>query len=344
MVTQKDVARLAGVSFMTVSRVINNKGNVRPETRRRVEEAIRVLGYSPSFVGKALNQGRTDTVAIMTPARFDDTMGSLYLMRVIRGISLACRQYQQDILLSPLTLEDPSFDYLRPYRQRKVDGLIYVGLQKMPQEVREEINRRRIPCVVIGDRPEDEEFSWVDTDNERAGYDTVMRIWKRGHRRICFVGLREEFYNANIRDREKGYRRAMKELTGEEVPDEWVWRAGYHQEEVAQVVECAFSSMGERPTALFCATDEMALGALVALRRLGLRVPEDVSVVGFDGFLKDLGISPTLASNEQPLVDVGRKAAEILYKHICNPAAPRETHIFPVYPLEGETLQSLEER
>ncbi|MEM5948528.1 LacI family DNA-binding transcriptional regulator [Spirochaetia bacterium 38H-sp] len=338
MPTQKDVAKLAGVSFMTVSRVINNNGYVSEETRKRVEDAIKQLGYSPSFAGKALNRGRTDTIGVMTPVRFGDGFGNVYLLGLIRGIELGCRKYKKDMLFSPFATDDPDFDYLRPYKQKKVDGLIYIGMQSMPEEVHREIQRYSIPCVVIGDRPDDHSISWVDTDNERAGYDSVKRLVSLGHERIGFVGLIPEMYNSNIQDRENGYKRAMRELLSMDDSEKWIMRSRFEEVSVYKAVRERFEMLDRPLTALFCATDRIALGALHAVKDIGLRVPEDVSIIGFDGLIKEFLFNPTIASNEQPLVEMGKRAAEIINRHIENPNFPRETCIFPVYPVDGDTV------
>lgn len=338
MVTQKDVAKLAGVSFITVSRVVNNEGNVKEETRQKVEDAIRSLGYFPSFAGKALNCGRNDTIGVMTPDSFGDGMENAYLMGVLRGIELACRERGQDILLSPMSSVRSGFDYLRPYRQRKVDGMIYVGMKAMPAEMIAEIGERSIPCVVVGDRSAHAKISWIDTDNERAGYETTKRIWAKGHRRIAFLGILEELHNENIADRERGFRRAMKELSGADEPEPLVLRADYSRAKTKECVREIIKNAGPRPTALFCATDSMLLAAVTQIHDMGLSVPGDVSLVGFDGFIREEAFHPTFASNEQPLIGMGHRAAEILLEEIANPESPRREEIFPVAFIDGESL------
>lgn len=338
MATQKDVAKLAGVSFITVSRVVNNESNVKESTRLKVEAAIRKLGYFPSFAGKALNSGRNDTIGVMTPARFGVGMENNYLMGVLQGIGSACREKGQDILISSMSEDDPHFDYLRPYRQRKVDGLIYVGLRSMPSEMIGEIEELRIPCVVIGDRPGHERISWVDTDNEGAGYEATKRIWALGHRQIAFHGIIPEIYNENITDRERGFRRAIRELSGAEADEDMIIRGDYDRERNREGIVAAFKAMKKLPSAIFCSTDNRALAAFEAARELALSVPGDLSIVGFDGFLKDALLSPTIASNEQPLDEMGQRAAEILLERVGNRELPKREDVFPVRFIGGESL------
>lgn len=338
MITQKEVAELAGVSFITVSRVVNKEGNVREETRIRVEKAIKELGYVPSFAGKALNSGRNDTIGVMTPARFGEGLENFYLMGVLRGIETACRDRGFDILISPLMEENPAFDFLRPYKQRKVDGMIYVGLQKMGADLLRELAERRMPCVVVADRPETESLSWIDTDNETSAYETTRRIIELGHRRVAFHGLDERLFNTNIKDRERGYLRAMREAFGTDGEKGLIIRAGHDKKSIYDSIRETFSKSGQDITALFCATDHRVLSALSALRELGIRVPDDVSLVGFDGFLKDYGVYPSIATNEQPLYAMGLRAAEVLIQRIASPIMSKYTEVFPVPFIPGESL------
>ena len=340
MATQKEVAKLAGVSFITVSRVVNNEPNVREETRTRVLRAIRELGYFPSFAGKALNTGRSDTIGVMTPARFGENMENNYLMYVLRGIEQACRENGQDILISPISEDDPDFDYLRPYRQRKVDGMIYVSLKAMPDEMVRDIEERSIPCVVLADRPAHAGISWIDTANEETAFETTKRIWEAGHRRIAFLGMVPEIYNPNVRDRERGFRRAIRELTGAEASEDMIIRTDYSRTASRIALARALAEPRTRPTAVFCSTDNKALAAIAAAREQNLSIPEDLSIVGFDGFLQDSQISPTIASNEQPLVEMGRRAAEILLERIAKPNLPKEEIVFPVTFVPGGSLAS----
>ena len=341
MTTQKEVAQLAGVSFITVSRVVNNEGNVREETSQRVLAAIRELGYVPSYAGKALNSGRNDTIGVMTPARFGENLENEYLTLVLRGIETACREHGQDILISPISEDETGFDYLRPYRQRKVDGMIYVGLKEISGEMIRDIEERHIPCVVLADRPAHRGISWVDTDNESAARETTRRIWAVGHRRIAFLGLLPGLYNANISDRERGFRRAIRELSGTEPDESAILRGDYGCETNRAIVGKALSDPRTRPTALFCATDNKAIAAFMAAKDLGLSVPDEISIVGFDGFLKNRFIHPSIATNEQPLIEMGRRAAQIILERVGKDNVPKREEVFPVSFVPGESLASV---
>lgn len=343
MVTQKDVADLAGVSFITVSRVVRGEENVKPETRRKVEEAIAKLGYAPSFAGQVLNSGRCNTIGVLTPIPLYKSMRSFYLMSVLSGINDICYKNGTDILMNivPESEKNANYDYLRAYRQKKVDGIIYVGLKKITQEMTDEIKLRKLPCVVIADRPEADIFSWVDTDNFLAAKNTVNELWKRGHRRLAFLGLNKNIYNANVAEREKGFVERLKQLGVDYNPQDYVIRTDYDSELINEDVEKAFKTFKEKPTALFCCTDSCVPGACKGLKNLGLSIPEDVSIVGFDGFINETNFPLNVATNVQPLVQMGQRAADILFNHINNPDAQRENVILNIPYVDGASVRNL---
>lgn len=338
MATQKEVAKLAGVSFITVSRVINKEGNVKESTRKKVELAIKKLGYVPSFAGKALNSGRCDTIGVMTPDRFGEGIENSYLIGILRGIEIACRERNQDILLSVIGEKDPNFDYLRPYRQKKVDGMIYVGLKCMPDDLGRDMKELSLPCIVIGDRPTQNNVSWIDTDNEKAAYEACKIIWSRGHRIIAFLGLSDDLINENISDRERGFKKAIQELSGNIVDESFIWRSSFEIEDIQKSIRENIRNANQQPTAILCSTDTKALVALREINKMGLSVPEDISLVGFDGFLGTYLTHPTIATNVQPLIDMGKKATELLLEKIKNRNSERHNVIYPVPFRDGESL------
>lgn len=344
MITQKDVAERAGVSFITVSRVVNNEANVKEETRINVLKAIEELGYSPTFAGQALNSGRCNTIAVLTPLTLIENMRAFYLTSILHGIESVCAKNKIDVMLAQVPEVDSSendFDYLRPYRQKKVDGIIYVGMKKIPDDMLKELALRRLPCVVIGDRSESDLVSWVDTDNYNAGYNTVKKIWEKGHRRIAFLGLEREIYNANVSDRERGFVQALKDLGAEYDPEKYIIRAKFDGDTVTQSVRKFFAESKLRPSAIFCSVDTAVPFAVLALEEIGLSVPKDVSIVGFDGYINFTYYKMRVATNPQPLISMGEKSAEILLRHIADKNAKKEEFVFQVPFEDGESLASV---
>lgn len=340
MVTQKDVANLAGVSFITVSRVINGEQNVREETRKKVQSAIEQLGYSPSFAGQVLNSGKCNTIGILSPIPFYKAIRSYYQMDLLAGINEVCQKNNVDLLVNivPEVGKVQNYDYLRAYKQKKVDGIIYIGLRKLPEEMLAELKIRKLPCVVIGDRPESDLVSWVDTDNIQAAKNCVNEIWKRGHRRIAFVGLKKSIYNANITDREKSFVETLTQLGVDYNPKDYIIRTDFDSTDLYKDVENALKFWEVKPTAIFCCTDSCVPGTVKGIQNVGLSVPNDISIVGFDGFINDTYFNMNVATNVQPVQQMGQRAAEILFNHIKNPGAPKEAAVLGVTFEPGETL------
>ena len=345
MVTQKDVAKKAGVSFITVSRVVNNEGNVKEETRIKVENAIKELGYFPSFSGKALNSGKCNTIAVSTPINYDVNGRAEYLMRVLSGIDEVAKSLKCDVLLNNFDEDDTTYDYLRPFRQRKVDGIIYVGLKQMPQIMLDELKTFRFPCVVIGDRLTESSLSWVDTDNFAAGYNSTSQLIQKGHKDIVFFGLDKDVFNQNITHREQGFLKAMKDFLGKDESQCKIIRASYDFDSISKsfedfILECKKNN--SLPTAIFSATDERIPLMLRILYNNNITVPDEISIVGFDGFLMNNPfLNFQIATNIQPLKEMGQTAAKILFERINNPELEPTSKIFTVPFFQGDSIKTL---
>ncbi len=336
MATQKDVAERAGVSFITVSRVINGLDNVKPETRNRVEAAIKELNYHPNRQAQALNHGLTHTIAFVTPRMYDLPLYSnFFVMSLLSGVELKGRELGWDILLTTDYDLEGSFDFLRVWHQRKVDGLVFVGFQRFPMEQKGAIEERGIPCVSISDRIESPAISWVDTDNRAAARDAVARLFSMGHRSFAFIGIdADRDYNPNIIEREKAAAEALAErglaqrrlISESSTPSTGIAAAQ------------AYVAMERRPTAIISGNDSIAFHFIGESARHGLLCPRDYSIVGFDAEPAGRLSTPTFASYEQPLVDMGKTAIGLLVERIGGEAWERKTIEFPMRFVEGGSL------
>jgi LacI family transcriptional regulator len=337
MTTQIDVAKKAGVSSITVSRVVNGMGNVTEKTRIRIQKAIEELGYYPNSQGRALKGGRTAIIGVIAPVLglgSRSLEGDLYYAGLLEGVELACRKHHYDMLLSTQGIYDHDFDYLRLYSQKKVDGSLLFGVYMLSEKETARIERERIPIVVVGDRPENQSISWVDTDNEKAGFQSAVKLITMGHRRIAFIGIKRP--NRNIGDRLVGVRRAMK---ANRLPffDEDLFMMDQTTDPGQSIVDDLISRK-ERPTAIICGTDRVAIGLLNAARERSIGVPRDLSIVGFDGIQMIRHTTPPLTSNRQPLSEMGFAAAEILLRSIENPKVPSERRIFSLEEIPGASI------
>jgi LacI family transcriptional regulator len=336
MATQKDVAELAGVSFITVSRVINGLDNVAPETRSRVEAAIKELNYHPNRQAQALNHGLTRTLAFVTPRMYELPLyNNFFVMSLLSGVELQGRELGWDILLTTDFDRSGEFDFLRVWHQRKVDGLVFVGFQRFPPDQLRAIEEMGVPCVSIADRLESPAVSWIDTDNRSAARDAVRRLYALGHRGFAFVGVDPELdYNPNILEREKDVREALAELgfgMTLVLSDSAAPGSG-------RIAARRYLALAERPTAVVSGNDSIAFQFMAENAANGLLCPRDYSLVGFDAEPAGRLCAPALASYEQPLLEMGRRAVRALVDRITTEAWRKETFEFPLSFVDGSSL------
>jgi LacI family transcriptional regulator len=336
MATQKEVAERAGVSFITVSRVINGMDNVAPETRSRVEAAIKELKYHPNRQAQALNNGLTRTIAFVTPRMYELPLYSnFFVMSLLSGVELQGRELGWDLLLTTDFDREGEFDFLRVWHQRKVDGLIFVGFKRFPPEQISAIEELGIPCVSVADRLQSPAISWVDTDNRDAARDAVDRLLRFGHRSFAFIGVDPKLdYNPNILWREE----AARERLAEEGIEQVLLLSESASPDSGKAAAAHYRDFEHRPTAVISGNDSMAFHFMADNAKNGLLCPRDYSIVGFDAEPAGRLSFPTLASYEQPLLEMGKRALRALVERISAENWEKETIEFPLSFVEGSSL------
>ena len=319
--TIRDVARLAGVSHQTVSRVINKRENVTPETQERVEAAIRKLGFRPNAIARSMANGRTHTLACISPNLTDYTFAS-----VIEGAEQEARQHGF-FLLSSSAEDAERFHSLADelVNHRRVDGLMVINPYV---DRRFESIPANFPTVYVGAAPRDGKISSICLDDEHVAYEATKHLLDLGHRSIAMVtGPMEEDCS---RDRDAGYRRALEDAGLKYDPHLVIdgdWSASSGQAGFAH-----FNEQGLQPTAVFAQNDRMALGILRAARDLGLRVPGQLAVIGVDDMPLSSYFDPPLTTMRQDMAQIGREAARLLIQAI------REPHSSKHIRLPGELI------
>ena len=299
--TIRDVARQAGVSHQTVSRVINESADVLPETRALVEEAIKELGYRPSAIARSMARGQTHTLACISPNLTDYTFAS-----VIEGAETEARQHGYFILSSSAADPD-SFRELvdELVGHRRVDGLIVINPYS---DSRFEHLPENFPVVFVGARAHDEAISSVCLNDEQVAYEATRHLISLGHTSIAMVtGPMEEDCS---QDRAEGYRRALAEAGiafDESMIIEGDWSATSGQDALLSFVE-----QGRAPTAVFAQNDRMAMGVLRAARDVGRKVPSQLAVIGVDDMPLSSYFDPPLTTMQQDMPRIGREATRIL--------------------------------
>jgi LacI family transcriptional regulator len=301
--TIADVAARAGVGVATVSRVLNARSNVRPATRAKVLDAIEALNYRPSPIARNLSLRRTHVIGVVVPF-----FTSPSAVERVRGVATALARSPYDLMLFDIESEDRREHAFQLFdRGDRSDGLLIVSLIPPDDEV-ERLRSARLPVVLV-DAPHPA-FAAIVVDDVNGGELATTHLIELGHRRIGFVGDKspDPFRFASSRDRTRGYEHALSRA-GIEVRPEYV-REGTQSHHVARSIAIDLLRLPEPPTAVFAASDTQALGVLEAARILGLRVPEELSVIGFDDV--EVASYTQLSTVRQPLYESGALGTRML--------------------------------
>jgi LacI family transcriptional regulator len=305
--TIEDIARMASVSRSTVSRVLNDHPSVRPNVRDRVWGVIKEYGYAPQAAARHLVTQRTQLIGVLFPRNTEYLLANPIFASYGQGIGQMCAQRGYLAMLS-LGLHDMEermlFDMLR---SRHFDGVVLISSEShdpLPFFLKE----AHIPYTRIGHDPEGDDEAFVDVDDVAAAYKAVKHLTSLGHQRIAII--KGPGAEVCIPKRYSGYKMALQEaglavdpsLVGE---GDWLHTSG---KEVMQ----HFLQLANPPTAVFACNDMMAAGALHAIYEQGLRVPEDIAVVGFDDVPQTKVIIPALTTIRQPSEEMGSRATEML--------------------------------
>lgn len=308
-VTIHDVARQSGVSYQTVSRVINNHPNVAETTRARVQQAIAQLNYRPSLLAKSLSSRRSGLLGVV--AYGTEQYGPSQL---VQNIQRSARAQAYEVLLVTLRefKEDAILEAVARLQQFGVDGLVLLA----PYDAHDIVRRlgAQVPFILV-DATEDVEGTTVSIDQRAGAVLATEHLIALGHRQILHVGGPREWSDAELRH--QGYLQAMGQHGLTPLPrydGDWSPGSGYAAAQRALADRVPF-------TALMVANDQMALGALAALKAAGLSVPGQVSVVGFDDIPESAYYDPPLTTVAQDFGMLGRKSLEELLRRIDDPQA-----------------------
>jgi DNA-binding LacI/PurR family transcriptional regulator len=313
--TAKDVAELAGVSRTTVSFVLNDVPGMRisDETRQQVIEAAQRLDYHPDATARRMASGQTCQIGFVLRQSPEQAFADQFLPQVLRGLSQVTAERRYHILFEAIPPENHTGAYARLIRERHVDGLVLSGPRSDDQELLR-IHLEGAPLVLMGHLP-GTGISFVDVENVRSATLAVQHLVNLGHRRIAIITNAPPAYTASA-DRLKGYQAA---LAGAGIAyDDSLVRAGNFTPQSGIAAMNDLLDLAPLPTAVFVASDTVALGALQAIRRRGLRVPQDIAVVGFDDIPFAEFVDPPLTTIRLPAHGLGWAAGDLLISLINN--------------------------
>ena len=318
MPSQSDVAKLANVSFMTVSRVINGKENVKEETRRKVMKAIEELGYYPNAAARALNNNKTDGIGIIIPHSEFMTVAPYFLDLITSLEENIDKKGYHLVFKLPSAMKNAA-DYSQLYMERKVDGVIVLA-PSVDQWLLRKLLTDNVPSVVVYGRDDDLDINYIDADNHNGAKKIINYLVKLGHRRIGMVTGSTTLICG--RDRISGYLEALSE--NEVDVDKRLIFYGDWKPESGKRAFNYFFNLEEPPTAIFCANDHMALGIMNSARENNIEIPRDLSLFGYNDIIYSGYLTPPLNTMKQPLQEIGEKAVDLLIKTIEDPGRPRE--------------------
>ncbi|KGM11196.1 LacI family DNA-binding transcriptional regulator [Cellulomonas carbonis] len=326
-VTINDVARTAGVSVATVSKVINGRYGVAGATSERVREVIEQLGYESSLVARSLRSHRTNVIGILV-AEFEP-----FSTEILKGASAAIADTGYELLAySGHTASVVGWErrYLSRLSGTLIDGAVLVTPTVVDADA-------GVPVVAIDPHSGPSGLPTVDSDNLTGAVVATEHLLRLGHRRIGFLGGRPDLESSRLR--EEGYRLALSRA-GIEV-DPALVRVGGYRRETAEAPAHELLDVPDRPTAVFAANDLSAIATIDVARSRGMRVPDDLSVIGFDNVPESALTSPPLTTISQPMQRMGSEAIRLLVG-LMSGAPPQEIHVrLPTELVERSTCRPL---
>ena len=324
-----DVSELSGYSISTISRVINNPEKVNDETRRKINDAIDQLGFVPKAEARARALRFNGRIGVITPF-----FTAPSFVQRLRGIAGSLSKENFDLVIYTVDSNNRLQSYLSSLPLTgNLDGLVIMSLPVNDADVKRLVELR-LPTVLI-EYPHPL-LNSVEIDDVEGGRVATEYLIMKGHRRIAFLGDSDlpEYSIHPVSFRLKGFRKAMK-AANIEVPESFIRLAPYSLEHARQIAK-EFIGLPDPPTAIFAATDFQALGVIKAARQLGIKVPDELAIIGFDDL--DMSEFEDLTTIRQHLDESGRLAIEILLSHIADSNRPVQHVYLPLTVVERLTV------
>lgn len=302
--TIKDVAKKAGVGVGTVSRVLNEHPSVSDDIREKVLKVIEELDYKPNAIARSLKIKSTQTIGVIIP-----DISSAFYPEIVRGIEDVAKEYKYNIILLNTDLSrEKEKEALNILKEKKADGILFIS-NTVNEKLKQEFKKTDIPIVLISTEDDKGEFYSVTIDNEKAAYDATIYLIKLGHKKIAMLAGEIDDPNAGI-PRINGYKKALLE-NNIKIDEDYIFYGDYK-------FKSGFKNMlkilklKDMPTAIFAASDTMAVGAVSCAMQHGFNVPKDFSIIGFDGLELAEYFYPPITTVKQPRYEMGAKGIEML--------------------------------
>ncbi|AJY73440.1 LacI family DNA-binding transcriptional regulator [Paenibacillus beijingensis] len=330
--TIRDVAKRANVSVATVSRILNNLTGYSDKTKQKVLQTIEEMGYQPNAIARSLNNKRTQTIGVLFPL-----VSSEFSSEILYGIENYAHDNNYSVLVCNTEIDGTrTLKYLQLLREKQIDGVIFAS-ETLKDEYYSALQSAQIPVVLVASQSERPDVPYVKVDDKQAAYDATRYLIERGHRDIAMIsGTKGDPIAGTTRF--EGYLLALHDH-GIEYDDELVRYGDFLYESGCEAMKSLLQI--KRPlTAVFAASDEMAIGAITEASRHGMRVPDDISIIGYDNLRLSSMLIPALTTVHQPLNEMGRIAAEKLITMVeTGEAVP--SSIVPHAIMERQTVKNV---
>lgn len=335
MATIKDIAKMAGVSVTTVSKVINNYPDISQKTREKVNKIIEQENYHPNAIARSLSTNKSHSIGIFFTDHFNSGLRHPFFRDIIYGIERTFFQKGYDLILFANQWGE-RFSYTEKCKNRNVDGAILMGMPRTDPYLDKLINSN-IPTVFVDLDLIGKNASYVISDNITGARKAVNYLYEIGHRKIGMImGHR---VTKPAQDRLIGFQKEIDELNLTYNP-KWIVGTEFG-ENGGYLAMKELLKLEDRPTAIFCQGDEIAIGAMKAIEEKGYNVPDDFSLIGFDDIEISRYITPGLTTIRQDKLTMGRKAAELLLEIINNPYRTYPPIILPTKLIERDSCRPL---
>lgn len=330
--TIRDVAKRADVSVATVSRILNNLGGYSDKTKHKVMKTIDEIGFRPNAIARSLNNRQTQTIGVLFPA-----LTSEFTSALLHGIEEYAHSQGYSVLVCNTDIDGHrTMNYLKVLREKQVDGIIFVS-EKLVEGYKEELRAMKIPVVLVASATDDPQYPHIKIDDRQAAYDATSYLINKGHRRIAMISGTMGDANATV-PRIEGYKQALLDK-GLPFLAEWIAYGDFFYESGAQAMESLLTSQFNI-SAVFAASDEMAAGAMHMAARAGIRVPEQLSIIGFDDIRLSKMVHPPLTTVHQPLTEIGQAAASKLLQ-MTKTGQSEPSLILPHRIVERQTVKEI---
>ncbi|MBM7551493.1 LacI family DNA-binding transcriptional regulator [Thalassobacillus pellis] len=334
MVTIKDVAKQANVSIATVSRILNNQPGYTEKTRMKVQQVIEELGYKPNAVARSMISRNTQTIGVLFP-----DVSSMLSSEILRGIEDVAHQNNSSVIVCH-TAEDGirTHKYLKLLHEKRVDGLIFVS-ESLCEEYYETIKSMDIPLVLVSTMSYKHQVPYVKVDDCNAAYTAVNHLIENGHTRIGMISGNQHDLIAG-RPRVEGFKEAMQHNGLQAGEDDVVYQDGFSfidgKGGVVRLLE-----QSRNLTAIFAASDDIAIGAMSVLHKMGRKVPEDISIIGYDNLPTAEMMIPPLTTIAQPFSEMGANASEMIFHMLKDKVKSTQSRIMRHELVVRESVKKL---